>query len=206
MSNRMRTAVLAMLAAGCGLGAPVVTTAWAETNAAAPATPPAAAPETGTYMVNPGDILDISIWKEVDLQKQTVVRPDGYFSFPLTGDIRAAGRTIEDVRREVASRVSKFVPDPVVSVSILEPRGSKVYVIGQVNRPGEFPINRYVDVVQALSIAGGTTPFAQLDNIKILRREGDRQLAIPFVYSDIAAGKRLQQNILLKPGDTVLVP
>ena len=217
MSNRMRAAVLAMVAAGYGLVVPICTTAWAEDNAPAPAQPPEApaaiapapppvALESGTYMVNPGDALEISVWKEQDLQKQTIVRPDGYFSFPLTGDIRAEGRTIEDVRREVASRVSKFVPDPVVSVAILEPRGSKVYVIGQVNRAGEYPINRYVDVVQALSIAGGTTPFAQLDNIKILRREGDRQLAIPFVYGDIAAGKRLQQNIVLKPGDTVLVP
>lgn len=161
---------------------------------------------TGTYTVNPGDILEISVWKEQDLQRQSLVRPDGYFSFPLTGDIRAEGRTIEQVRQEVGSRVSRFVPEPVVSVSILEPRGSKVYVIGQVQRPGEFPINRFVDVVQALSMAGGTTPFAQLDSIKILRREGNAQLAIPFAYSDIAAGKRLQQNIVLKPGDTVLVP
>lgn len=161
---------------------------------------------TGTYTVNPGDILEISVWKEQDLQRQSLVRPDGYFSFPLTGDIRAEGRTIEQVRQEVGSRVSRFVPEPVVSVSILEPRGSKVYVIGQVQRPGEFPINRFVDVVQALSMAGGTTPFAQLDSIKILRREGNTQLAIPFAYGDIAAGKRLQQNIVLKPGDTVLVP
>jgi polysaccharide export outer membrane protein len=106
----------------------------------------------------------------------------------------------------VATRISRFVPDPVVSVAILEPRGSKVYVIGQVQRPGEFPATRYVDVMQALSMAGGTTPFAQLDSIKILRREGNNQMAIPFAYGDVAAGKRLQQNIVLKPGDTVLVP
>jgi polysaccharide export outer membrane protein len=157
-------------------------------------------------MVNPGDILEISIWKEEDLQKQVVVRPDGYFSFPLTGDIRAEGRTIEDVRGDITARVSRFVPDPVVSVAILKAEGSKVYVVGQVNRPGEFPINRFVDIVQAISMAGGTTPFAQLDNIKVLRREGATQTAIPFAYGDIAAGKRLQQNIVLKPGDTVLVP
>jgi len=187
-----------------GLG--LATTVEAAGDAApAPTAAPAAA-EAGGYGVNPGDILEISVWKEEDLQKQTVVRPDGWFSFPLTGDIRAEGHTVEEVRREVASRVARFVPDPVVSVAILEPRGSKVYVLGQVNRPGEFPINRFVDVIQALSIAGGTTPFAQLDNIKILRREGGTQVAIPFAYGDIAAGKRLQQNIVLKPGDTVLVP
>jgi len=161
---------------------------------------------SGTYTVNPGDILEVSVWKEEDLQRQAIVRPDGFFSFPLTGDIRAEGQTIEAIRQEVGIRVSRFIPDPVVNVAILETRGSKVYVIGQVARPGEFPINRYVDVVQALSMAGGTTPFAQLDSIKILRRQGDTQMAIPFAYSDVSAGKRLQQNIVLKPGDTVLIP
>jgi polysaccharide export outer membrane protein len=168
------------------------------------ADPPAA--EAGAYQVNPGDLLDISIWKEEDLQKQVMVRPDGYFSFPLAGDIRAEGRSVEAIRADIAGRIARYIPDPVVSLAVVEPRGSRVYVIGQVNRPGEFPINRYVDVVQALSMAGGTTPFAQLDSIKVLRREGTTQQAIPFAYGDIAGGKRLQQNIVLRPGDTVLVP
>jgi polysaccharide export outer membrane protein len=161
---------------------------------------------TGDYQVNPGDILDISIWKEEDLQKQVMVRPDGFFSFPLAGDIKAEGRSVEAIRSDLSNRIARYIPDPSVSISIMEARGSRVYVIGQVNRPGEFPISRYVDVVQALSMAGGTTPFAQLDNIKILRREGSTQQAIPFAYGDIASGKRLQQNIVLRPGDTVLVP
>jgi polysaccharide biosynthesis/export protein len=172
----------------------------------APAQTAAAPPAAGNYEVNPGDLLDISIWKEEDLQKQVMVRPDGFFSFPLAGDIRAEGRSVETIRAELATRIGRYIPDPVVSLAILEPRGSRVYVIGQVNRPGEFPITRYVDVVQALSMAGGTTPFAQLDNIKILRREGTTQQAIPFAYGDISGGKRLQQNIILRPGDTVLVP
>lgn len=168
--------------------------------------PAAQAIPAGNYAVNPGDILEISVWKEEDLQKQVLVRPDGYFSFPLTGDIRAKDRSVEEIRADVAAQVSRYVPDPVVSISVLEARGSKVYVVGQVTRPGEFPINRLVDIVQAISMAGGPTPFAQLDNIKVLRREGETQLAIPFAYGDIAAGKRLQQNIVLRPGDTVLVP
>ncbi|MCL4720617.1 MAG: polysaccharide biosynthesis/export family protein [Gammaproteobacteria bacterium] len=197
MSSRLRTIWLACAALGM-----ILTMA----GAIAQETGTAGTPGVGNYQVNPGDILDVSVWREVDLQRQAVVRPDGYFSFPLTGDIRAEGQTIEGIRQELTARISRFVPEPVVSVAVLEPRGSKVYVIGQVNRPGEFPANRIVDVVQAISMAGGTTPFAQLDNIKILRREGNTQLAIPFAYSDIAAGKRLQQNILLRPGDTVLVP
>jgi polysaccharide export outer membrane protein len=198
MINGLRAAILGVMVAG--LAGP----GWAADSAPVAAAP--AAPESGTYGVNPGDILEISVWKEEDLQKQVMVRPDGYFSFPLTGDIRAEGRTVEAVRQEVASRVSRFVPDPVVSVAVMEPRGSKVYVIGQVNRPGEYPINRFVDIVQAISMASGFTPFAQLDSIKVLRREGATQTAIPFSYGDIAAGKRLQQNIVLEPGDTVLVP
>lgn len=197
MTDALRTALWALTVAALCLSM----TARAEDEA-----PASVATETGTYTVNPGDVLEVSVWKEEDLQRQAVVRPDGFFSFPLTGDIRAAGRTIEQVRQEVGVRVSRFIPDPVVNVSILEPRGSKVYVIGQVQRPGEFPINRFVDVMQALSMAGGTTPFAQLDSIKILRRQGATQMAIPFAYSDVAAGKRLQQNIVLEPGDTVLVP
>ncbi len=206
MSNGIRPMVRAVTVLGLAAGLALTAVVEAADDSPPPAPVAAASAEAGGYSVNPGDILEISVWKEEDLQKQAMVRPDGYFSFPLAGDIRAEGRTIEDVRREVASRVARFVPDPVVSVAIMEPRGSKVYVIGQVNRPGEFPINRFVDVVQALSMAGGTTPFAQLDSIKILRREGATQIAIPFAYSDIAAGKRLQQNIVLKPGDTVLVP
>ena len=209
MSYGLRAAVWVVMAASLLTGLGVSTRANAATDADAPAAAPAPAPaatETGGYTVNPGDVLEISIWNEKELEKQVMVRPDGYFSFPLTGDIRAQGRTVEDVRREVGSRVSRYVPNPVVSVAIMEPRGSKVYVIGQVNRPGEFPVNRFVDVIQALSMAGGTTPFAQLDSIKVLRRDGATQEAIPFSYSDVAAGRRLQQNIVLKPGDTVLVP
>lgn len=160
----------------------------------------------GPYTVNPGDVLGVSVWREQDLQLQVIVRPDGYFSFPLTGDVRAEGATVAQIQSDVTAKIGRFIPDPVVNVAVLEPRGNKVYVIGQVARPGEFPVTRYVDVVQALSMAGGTTPFAQLGDIKILRREGPTLVAIPFAYGDIAAGRRLQQNILLRPGDTVVVP
>ncbi|MEQ1802486.1 MAG: polysaccharide biosynthesis/export family protein [Gammaproteobacteria bacterium] len=201
MNNGLRAAMWGVIVASLGIAAPGLAVGADDPSPAAPA-----ATAAGGYGVNPGDILEISVWKEVDLQKQVMVRPDGFFSFPLTGDIRAEGRTVEDVRQDVANRVGRFVPEPVVSVAIMEPRGSKVYVIGQVNRPGEYPVNRFVDIVQAISMAGGFTPFAQLDNIKVLRREGAKQSAIPFSYGDIAAGKRLQQNIVLAPGDTVLVP
>ena len=190
---------------GAAAGLLVLVSSFAALPVLAQATAPAE-PGVGNYPVNSGDVLEVLVWKEENLQKQVVVRPDGYFAFPLTGDVRAEGRTITAISEDITAQIARYIPDPVVSVAIFEPRGSKVYVIGQVNRPGEFPINRYVDVIQALAMAGGTTPFAKLDNIQMLRREGTTQTATTFAYGDIAAGKRLQQNIVLKPGDTVLVP
>jgi polysaccharide export outer membrane protein len=162
--------------------------------------------EEPAYLVNPGDVLIISVWKEEDLQRQIIVRPDGSFSFPLTGDIVAKGRSIEEIRTAVGEQLEKFIPDPVVTVSVQELGGNIVYVIGQVNRPGPFQTGRRVDVMQALAMGGGTTTFAQLGGIKILRRVNGKQIAIPFDYKDIEKGKRLNQNILLEPGDVVVVP
>jgi len=158
------------------------------------------------YTINPGDLLEISVWKEPDLQREVLVRPDGAFSFPLSGDIVAVGRTIEDVRTEIAQRLETYIPDLVVTVTVAEIRGNKIFVIGQVKNPGEIVMNPVVDVMQALSIAGGTTPFAQVNNIKILRRQNGNQTIIDFRYGDIIKGQNLSQNILLEVGDVVLVP
>jgi len=161
---------------------------------------------TEGYQVNAGDVLIVSVWKEQDLQQQVLVRPDGRFTFPLAGEIQAEGRTIAEIQATLTERLTRYIPDPVATVSALEIRGNKIYVLGQVNRPGEFLVNPNVDVMQALSMAGGTTPFAQLDDIKVLRREGQTLSAIPFEYSAVAKGKRLQQNIMLEAGDVVVVP
>ena len=158
------------------------------------------------YTINPGDLLEISVWKELDLQRQVLVRPDGAFSFPLSGDIVAEGRTVEDVRQELTRRLATYIPDLVVTVTVAEINGNKIYVIGQVKTPGVFVVNPRVDVIQALSIAGGMTPFAQVNNIKILRRRGSQQRILKFRYSDIIKGDNLEQNVLLEVGDVVLVP
>jgi len=168
--------------------------------------PPAPSVSSDDYRLNPGDIIAISVWKEEDLQKEVLIRPDGKFSFPLTGDITASGRSIEQVREQVAKRLSRYIPDLVVSISVLQINGNKVYVIGQVTRPGEIVANPNIDVVQALAIAGGATPFADLNNISILRRTPTGQKSIPFRYGDIEKGKRLEQNIQLQAGDVVVVP
>lgn len=172
-----------------------------ETGAAAPA-----APVRAPYTVNPGDVLSITVWKEDDLQRQVIIRPDGAFSFPLAGDVHAEGQSIEQIRQAVTAGLERYIPEPVVTVAVENLSGNKVYVIGQVSRPGEFLAGGQVDVMQALSMGGGTTTFAQLGDIKILRRVNGTLIAIPFDYKDIEKGKRLQQNILLEPGDVVVVP
>ena len=158
------------------------------------------------YKILPGDILQISVWGEEDLQDQVLVRPDGGISFPLCGDISAKDRSVVDLQDEIATRLSRYVSDPVVTVSVAEVQGNKIYVIGQVARPGFFVVNPQVDVLQALSMAGGTTPFANLNDIKILRRNGSAQEVLEFRYNDVINGRRLEQNIILQSGDSVIVP
>ncbi len=159
------------------------------------------------YQLGPEDVLEISVWKEEGLKKEVLVRPDGAISFPLVGEIHAAGRTAVEIRDEVAQRMRKFFSAPVVSVTVLKVAAQKIYVVGRVNKPGEFSSGRYIDVLQALSMAGGLTPFAAPNDIRILRRQsGGKQQVIPFRYSDVVEGKRLEQNIILKPGDVVVVP
>ena len=164
-------------------------------------------PPDAAYTVKPGDVLSIQVWKEPDLQGPVLVRPDGAFSFPLAGQIDARGKTVPELQKIITERLKKYISDPVVTVSVQEVRGNKVYVIGQVNKPGEFIVNPRVDVMQALSMAGGTTAFAALGDIMILRRvDGQQQQALPFRYTDVIRGRNLQQNIMLQAGDVVVVP
>lgn len=158
------------------------------------------------YEIQPGDVLAISVWQEQDLQQDVVVEPDGTFSFPLVGEISTKGKTVTDLRKVITKRLVKYVPDAVVTVSVKQLLGNKIYVIGKVNKPGEFMINRYVDVMQALSMAGGTTPYADVNDIKILRRRDSEQVAIPFRYGQVEDGDHLEQNRFLKSGDIIVVP
>lgn len=159
------------------------------------------------YTVKPGDTLSVSVWKEPDLSGPVLVRPDGTFSIPLVGQVDGRDKTVMQLQQLVTERLRKYIADPVVTVSVQAIAGNKVYVIGQVAKPGEFIVNPRVDVMQALSMAGGMTPFAKLGDIMILRRLADgRQEAIPFHYTDVEHGKDLQQNITLEAGDVVVVP
>ena len=158
------------------------------------------------YLIQPGDVLQISVWREPDLQAEVVVTPDGRIAMPLLGEIIADGKGIELLRSEIVARIQKFVPDADVTVMVKQSLGNKIYVIGKVNRPGEYVLNRNVDVMQALSMAAGIAKFADAGNVRILRRSGENQQAISFDYSQVEAGNRLEQNIVLKPGDVVVVP
>jgi len=166
----------------------------------------AAAQVPPSYAVKPGDVLEISVWKEPDLQRTVLVRPDGGFSFPLVGEVDARGKSVADLNKLVSDRLGKYISDAVVTVSVQEVKGNKIFVIGQVNKPGEFIVNPSVNVMQALSMAGGVTAFAATNDIKILRRNGTAQQALPFQYGDVVRGKSLNQNIDLVSGDIVVVP
>ena len=166
---------------------------------------PAAVSPDG-YKLRPGDMLVISVWKETDLQGEVLVRPDGGISFALAGELAAAGHTVAELTSMLEAKIRKFIPDAVVTVSVKAAGGNRIFVIGKVTRPGDFPLIGPIDVVQALTLAGGSTPFANTNAIRILRREGDREISIPFRYGDIERGRRLSQNILLRNGDTVVVP
>jgi polysaccharide biosynthesis/export protein len=159
------------------------------------------------YRVQPGDVLTISVWKEKDLENDVLVRPDGGLSFPLVGEIEAKGHTLREVRVMLTERLKPYIPDPVVTVAIKEIGGDHVYVLGRVNRPGEYPFSQPIDVMQALSLAGGATPFASLNHIVILHRDGSgEQHSMRFHYGAVAHGRDLSQNVLLHSGDTVVVP
>ena len=161
---------------------------------------------TQDYPLGAEDVLEISVWKEEGLKKEVLVRPDGGISFPLAGDMQAAGKTPRQLQQEITQRLEKFMSDPVVSVAVLKVASNKIYVIGRVNKPGDYLAGRYVDVLQVLSMAGGLTPFAAENDIKVLRKENGKDIVFPFRYSEVKAGNNLEQNIVLKGGDVVIVP
>jgi len=162
--------------------------------------------EEAPYQIQPGDILQVSVWKETELQSEVLVRSDGGISFPLAGDLRAAGLSVAQLSDTLAERIRKYIPDPVVTVAIKANNGNRIYVVGKVNRPGEFPYNRPIDVMQALALASGTTAYAAVADIRILRREGGKTTALRFDYTDVERGRALESNIVLRSGDTVVVP
>jgi polysaccharide export outer membrane protein len=159
-----------------------------------------------SYRLQPGDLITVSVWKETDLTMEVLVRPDGGFSFPLAGEVDALGKTVEDIRVTLVDRLKRYIPTPVVTVAVKTIGGNRIFVVGKVNHAGDFAFSRPIDVMQAIALAGGTTAFAAINDIVILRRQNGAQQALHFHYSDVARGRELSQNVLLQSGDTVVVP
>jgi polysaccharide export outer membrane protein len=175
-------------------------------SAAAHAQEAAGEDAVGDYMLHAGDSITVSVWKELELQRKVIIRPDGRFSFPLAGEVQAAGRSADQIRQDIEGKLTKYIPEAVVAVMVEDVSGNRIYVIGQVTKPGMYVMNPQISVLQALSLAGGGTPFAKLDNISVIRGTGTAQKVLPFRYDQVIEGKALQQNITLQSGDVVLVP
>jgi len=159
------------------------------------------------YRLNPGDKLEITVWQEENLKQEVVVLPDGTISFPLVGHVPAAGKTTEDLVRLLQERLDKFIPDSEINVRLLAAEGNLVYVTGEVAHPGQFVMKGPMDVMQALSMAGGLTAFAKKNSIIVLRRQADGQTrSFPFEYGDVEDGENIESNILLQSGDTIVAP
>jgi polysaccharide export outer membrane protein len=159
-----------------------------------------------SYTIGPGDVLEISVWKDESLSRQLIVPPDGVISFPLINDITITNLTVPALRQEIGKRLNDFIPDATVTVMLVQINSLQGYVIGKVNRPGQFPINQETTVMQILSMAGGLNPFAATGKIFIIRQRNGESIKIPFDYTAIEKGKNLEQNITLKRGDVVVVP
>jgi polysaccharide export outer membrane protein len=174
--------------------------------------PTPAAAQDGSYRINGGDVLHISVYGEKDLDRDVAVEPDGGVAFPLVGNINVRGLTLSDLQHKIAEalRSGNMLPavtDPEVTVALVKSSGNSFSVIGQVKQPGTFVTDTKVDVMQALSLAGGLTPFASKSRIIVLRRdEGGAQKKIPFDYSAVEDGEKLDSNVVLQGGDVVVVP
>jgi polysaccharide biosynthesis/export protein len=158
------------------------------------------------YRIGAGDVLEISVWKDEALTRMATVLPDGRISFPLIGQLTARGKTVEALKQEIEAEIIRYVPDPVLSVEVRQVNSMMIYVIGRVNHPSRFPIHTRINVLQALSMAGGLDTFAKRNRIRIFRETSEGTEIIPFEYDKVSDGEALEQNILLRRGDVIVVP
>ncbi len=158
------------------------------------------------FYLGPGDVLEISVWKDEALSREVIVRPDGRISFPLIGDVVARGRTVEQLRLAVQDKIKTYVPDAPVNVMVINVGSPRVFVVGKVAKSGLYIMTQNLRVMQILAMSGGMTPFAKKDDIIIIREDKGVQKVFEFNYSEVADGENLKQNIVLEPGDTVVVP
>jgi polysaccharide export outer membrane protein len=178
---------------------------------APPGAQPQTVPTTGIqpppgYLIGARDVLSVIFWRDKDMSADVSVRPDGMISLPLINEVKAEGLTPDQLRDQVAQRAARYVADPTVSIVVREIHSRQVFITGEVNKPGAYALMMPTSVMQLISLAGGLREYAKTKDIVILRTEGGKQTAIQFNYKDVMNRKKLTQNILLQPGDTVIVP
>ncbi len=195
--SRRREWAAPLLAASLLLFAPPAVQA---TNAGAP---PAA---TEAYVIGAGDVLQVFVWKEPDLTRDVTVRLDGRITLPLLGDVVAAGRTPSDLSAELGRQLARFVDAPMVTLGVAQATSARVYVLGQVAQPGTFPLTGRTTVLQALALAGGLREFVKPERILVIREEPGLRAPLVVNYKRLEGGSDITQNLVLKPGDTILVP
>jgi polysaccharide export outer membrane protein len=211
----MRTSVILvsgfMLASLAGRVAPAVaqTTKSAPAGTVAPAaasTAAAAVALPSDYVIGPEDVIGILVWREQEMSGDVPVRPDGMITLPLLGDMRAAGYRPDELKGLIETTASRFITEPNVTVVVRQINSRKVFITGEVAKPGEYPLSGPRTVMQLIALAGGLNEYADANAITIMRMENGRQRSFKFHYKDVARGKALAQNIQLQPGDTVVVP
>jgi polysaccharide export outer membrane protein len=172
-----------------------------------PSTPtPAPLVVPADYVIGPDDVLSIVYWREKDVSSDVTVRPDGKISLPLLNDVQAAGLTPAQLRDRLTEVSRQYLEDPNVTVVVHQINSRKVYITGEVAKPGTYPLTGPTTVLQLIALAGGIGTYANGTKIMIVRHENGQQVTYPFNYKDVASGKSLKRNIELKPGDTVIVP
>lgn len=187
----------------------VLTLLAANVSAAGKEAPPPAAPSPknqAEYVIGLGDQLQIMVWKEAELTQTMSVRIDGRISLPLIGDVEAAGKTIRDLKKILEEKYAAVIAEPAVSVMLVQSKSLRYYIIGKVAHPGEFPIDFPITVLQAIAKSGGFVEWAKTEKISIVRRIEGHETIVPFNYEALVNGKNLQQNALVIPGDTIIIP
>jgi polysaccharide export outer membrane protein len=210
----MRQLNLLVLIALLAIAAPVraqvsansADTPSSEKNQNAAPTRPVAATKDPSYVIGPQDVLDIDVWKEKELTRTVEVRPDGRISLPLLNDIQASGLTPMQLAANITDGLKKFITDPQVTVIVTIINSQRVYILGEVTKPGAYPLLPGMNVLQALSAAGGFTMFANTKKIYVLRKQNGKQTKFPFNYKDVISGKHVDENIVLQAGDQIMVP
>jgi polysaccharide biosynthesis/export protein len=157
-------------------------------------------------VIGTDDLLSIVYWRDKDMSADARVRPDGRIALPLINEVQAAGLTPEQLQKNITEESKKYMEDASITVVVREINSRRVFIVGEVAKAGPYPLTSSMTVMQLISLAGGLRDYANSKNITIMRGEGPRQVSLKFNYKEVAAGKNLQQNIELKPGDTVVVP